>query len=39
MTSLKEEVKEIVEIVAPVPGGHTATCFKMLLTVGVKGAL
>lgn len=31
MTSLKEEVKEIVEIVALVPDEHKAMCFEMLL--------
>lgn len=31
MTSLKEEVKEIVEIVALVPEEHRAMCFEMLL--------
>lgn len=31
MTSLKEEVKEIVEIVAMVPDQHKAMCFEMLL--------
>lgn len=32
MTSLKEEVKEIVAIVALVPDEHKAMCFEMLLT-------
>lgn len=31
MTSLKEEVKEIVEIVALVPDEHKSMCFEMLL--------
>jgi hypothetical protein len=31
VTSLKEEVKEIVEIVALVPDEHKAMCFEMLL--------
>lgn len=31
MTSLREEVKEIVEIVALVPDEHKAMCFEMLL--------
>lgn len=31
VTSLREEVKEIVEIVALVPDEHKAMCFEMLL--------